>query len=126
MSSYNKVILIGNITRSPDVKTSSTGILIAKGSLAINGKGKKKNEVTYINFTAFDKLADIVQLYVKKGDRVLVEGTLSVSQYTGKDGSTKTSTDVIAETIQNLSPKRSEGYTPIPQQALEEDDEIAF
>jgi len=127
MAGYNKIILVGGITRDPNITFTASGIAMAKGTLAVSGRGKRSGEVTYINFTAFEKLAEICQLYVRKGDRLLVEGYLNVRDYIGKDGAKKISAEVVADVVQNLSPKRETTSSPEQQNASQEiEDEIPF
>ena len=87
----NRVILIGRLTREPDIKFSQSenGIMtVAKLSLAVTRKFKKNNEqdCDFINCTAFGKTAEIIQKFAKKGAKICVEGEWRTGSYTNKDG----------------------------------------
>jgi single-strand DNA-binding protein len=81
MANYNKVILIGNLTRDPEVRYTSKAMAIAKLSLAVNRywrdpNGEQKEEVTFVDVDAFGKQAETIGNYMKKGRPILVEGRL--------------------------------------------------
>lgn len=111
MKSVNLVILIGHLTHDPETKTvtsqTSVTTTIANFSIAINTKwktkdGEEKEEVDYYRIVAFNKLAETVEKYLKKGRKVYVRGHLSTSKYTTKEGQTRTSTEIIADDINML------------------------
>ncbi|MST00930.1 MAG: single-stranded DNA-binding protein, partial [Pedosphaera sp.] len=81
MASFNKVILIGNLTRDPELRYTSKGTAIAKIALAVNRNwtsetGEKKEEVTFVDVDAFGKQAEVIGQYLKKGRPIMVEGRL--------------------------------------------------
>jgi single-strand DNA-binding protein len=112
MASFNKVILVGNLTRDPEIKQTQSGGAVAKFAIAVNRKTKGGDETTFVDIVAWDsekyKLAEICGNYLKKGNSVLVEGRLVIRSYEDKDGNKRKSTEVVIDQMQMLTP-RSEG-----------------
>ena len=109
----NKVILIGNLTRDPELRTTPAGVNVCTFGIAVNRRrgGQSNNnqpEVDYFRITAWRQLGDLCQKYLAKGRKVCVTGTISVSTFEGRDGVTKASLEVTADDIEFLS-SRSEG-----------------
>jgi single-strand DNA-binding protein len=102
MASVNKVILMGNCGRDPEIRYLPSGKAVASISLATSTRRKDKNSGEYVEETQwhrvsfFDRMAEIAGEYVKKGRQVYVEGRLVYRKYTDKDGVEKNSTDIIA------------------------------
>jgi single-strand DNA-binding protein len=95
----NKVQLIGNLGKSPELKTTESGKKLVKFSVATNEmytnqKGEKVKETQWHNVVAWGKLADIAEKYLNKGTEVAVEGKLITKDYTDKDGNKKSSTEI--------------------------------
>jgi single-strand DNA-binding protein len=106
----NKALLIGNLTRDPEVKALPSGIQVASFSLATNRVWKDKNgakqeSVDYHNVVVFGRQAEIVGQYLKKGSSVYVEGRMQTRSWDASDGSKKYRTEVIADKIQ-FGPRR--------------------
>ena len=97
MKGINKAILIGNIGHTPEVKVTDGGLTICKLTLATNRQYKGENEVTWHNITAFGKAGELIGQYTKKGDGLYVEGRISNTSYTGKDGTKKYRSEVIVD-----------------------------
>jgi single-strand DNA-binding protein len=117
MSSVNKVILIGNIGRDPEVRHLPNGDAVANVALATSSKFKNKagemvEETEWHRVTFFGRLAEIVGEYLKKGRSVYVEGRLKTRKYTDKDGVEKYATDIIATEMQMLGGKEDSGQKP--------------
>ena len=120
----NKVILIGRLTREPEVRYSQhdSSMAIARFSLAVDRKFKKQgDEVTadFFNCTAFGKQAEFVEKYLKKGTKVVVTGRIQNDNYTNKDGQKVYSVQIMVEEIEFAESKASsqsnsgnEGSTP--------------
>lgn len=106
MAGVNKVIIVGNLTRDPEVKYSQSGMAICKLGVAVNERIKDGDEwkeaVEYFRVTLFGKQAENAGQYLQKGRSVYVEGRLKSDKYKDKDGVEKTSVEVIANTIQFL------------------------
>ena len=106
---YNKVFLIGNLTRDPEVRYTKSGIAVARFGMAVNRPASKasgeKGEVDFINIVAWRRLAEICKEYLKKGRPVAIEGSLQIQKYE-KDGEKKTFTEVVADNMQMLGRKQ--------------------
>jgi single-strand DNA-binding protein len=107
---YNKAFLIGNLTRDPELRYTSSGIPVARFAIAINRFGKKGGdgsgqEVDFINIVAWRRLAEICGEFLKKGMSVAIEGRLQIKEFTGRDGEKKTMTEVVADNMQMLGRK---------------------
>lgn len=123
MASLNKVQLIGNVTRDPEVRYLPSGQAVANIGIATSSKRKDKNtgetlETTeFHRVTFFDKLAEIVGEYVKKGSPLYVEGRLKYGKFTNKDGVEQNTCDIIADSMQLLGGKPSGESAGAPRQA---------
>lgn len=100
----NKVLLIGNVGQDPEFRQARSGTKIANLSLATNRTwkdkaGNKQEGVEWHRLTFFDRLAEIVEEYVGKGDRLYVEGRIQYSQTEGDDGVTRYWTDIIVREL---------------------------
>jgi single-strand DNA-binding protein len=115
MASVNKVILIGNCGRDPEVRYLPSGQAVANVSIATTSKRKDKTsgesveETQWHRVTFFDRLAEIVGEYVKKGRPIYVEGRLVYRKYTNKDGVEQNATDIIATEMQLLGGREGMG-----------------
>jgi len=104
---YNKVFLIGRLTRDPEVRYTSAGVAVARFTLAIN-RPTKEAEADFIRIVAWRKLAEICGEYLNKGKLISIEGRLQVSSYE-KNGKTVKSAEVIADNMQMLDRKGDSG-----------------
>ncbi len=116
MASFNKVVLVGNLTRDPELRYTPKGTAIAKIGLAVNRvwtneAGEKKEEVTFVDVDVFGRTAENVGQYMRKGRPILIEGRLKLDQWDDKQtGQKKSKLGVVAETVQFLgSPAGAEG-----------------
>jgi single-strand DNA-binding protein len=125
MASFNKVILMGNLTRDPELRYTPKGTAIAKIGLAVNRvwtneAGEKKEEVTFVDVDIFGRTAENVGQYMRKGRPILVEGRLKLDQWDDKQtGQKKSKLGVVAETVQFLgaAPGAGEGGAPAAPRA---------
>ncbi|MCB9871739.1 MAG: single-stranded DNA-binding protein [Planctomycetes bacterium] len=114
MANFNKVILLGNLTREIEVRYTQGGLAIAKFGMAINRRGSSKEgeakETTcFVDLTAFGKQAEVLEQYVSKGSPLFVEGRLEYSSWDDKNGGGKRSKlEVIVENFQFIG-ARGEG-----------------
>ena len=119
MSGVNKVIIVGNLGRDPEVRYSQSGMAICKLSVAVTErvkKGEAWEDVTeWFRVTCFGKQAENAGQYLQKGRQVYVEGRLKTDKYTDKDGVEKTSTEVVCNTLQFLGGKSEGGGDRAPQ-----------
>lgn len=117
MASVNKVILIGNLGRDPEIRYMPSGDAIANVAIATSFKSKDKNtgeqkeSTEWHRVSFFGRLAEIVGQYLKKGSTVYVEGRLQTRKYTDKDGIEKYATDIVAEQMQMLGGKHGDAST---------------
>jgi single-strand DNA-binding protein len=100
----NKVMIIGNLTRDPEVKSTPAGASVTSFSVATNfvwtdANGQKQEKAEYHNVVAWRKLADIIGQYLRKGSKVYIEGRLQTRDWTGQDGVKKYKTEIIAENM---------------------------
>jgi len=116
MASFNKVILVGNLTRDPELRYTPKGTAVAKIGLAVNRvwtteTGEKKEDVTFVDVDAFGRTAENVAQYMRKGSPMLVEGRLKLDQWDDKQtGQKRSKLGVVAEIVQFLgSPRSAEG-----------------
>lgn len=111
MPNLNKVMLMGNLTRDPEIKYTPKGTAIADFGLAINRNwktetGEKKEETTFVGCSAFGRVAEIIGEYCKKGNAIYVEGRLTQETWDDKaSGEKKSKTKVTVENIQLLGGK---------------------
>ena len=96
----NNIVLVGRTTRDPELKFGQSGKAFCKFTLAVN-RAYKKDEVDFINCTAFNKTAELIGEYVRKGNKCGVQGTLQMQRYE-KDGEKRTSYEVIVNQIEFL------------------------
>ena len=115
MASVNKVILLGNCGRDPEIRYLPSGQAVANISIATTSRRKDKNtgeniETTeWHRVTFFDKLAEIVGEYVKKGNPLYVEGRLKYGKFTNKDGHEQNTCDIVATEMQLLGSRQGAG-----------------
>ncbi len=99
MASFNKVILIGNMTSDPELKQSTSGVSVCSFSIAVNRKGAKNNECDFITIVAWRQTAEFVSRYFKKGKPILVCGQLQTRSWTDKQGNKRIATEVVADEV---------------------------
>jgi single-strand DNA-binding protein len=115
MPNLNKVMLIGNLTRDPEIKYTPKGTAIAAFGLAVNRNyttegGEKREEVTFIDLEAYARLAEIIGEYCKKGRPIFVEGRLKLDQWDDKQsGQKRSKMKVVVETMQLLGSREGGG-----------------
>ena len=114
----NKLTIIGNLTRDPELRTTSTGLNVCTFTVAVNRRRSSQNsnqpEADFFRVTAWRQLGENCQRYLAKGRKVCVVGSVSVQSYTANDGSTRFSLEVSAEDVEFLSSRNddSAGYAP--------------
>ncbi|MDX1295367.1 MAG: single-stranded DNA-binding protein [Sulfurimonadaceae bacterium] len=103
---FNKVILVGNLTRDIELRYSQAGMGIAKTAIATSRKftsnGEKKEEVCFIDVTFFGRSAEIANQYLRKGSKILVEGRLNFEQWVDQNGGKRSKHSVTVENMQML------------------------
>lgn len=116
MVSYNKVILIGNLTANPQLKYNQNGLAVANFTLAVNSKfatkdQNTKEEVGFFDIVVFGKQAENCSNYLSKGRSVLVEGRLSMNVWEDNEGKKKKKINIVASKVQFLTPKNQQQST---------------
>ncbi|MGB2768948.1 MAG: single-stranded DNA-binding protein [Candidatus Zixiibacteriota bacterium] len=138
MRGVNKVILIGNLGKDPELRYLPSGQAVTKFSLATGSRWKDKegqwqDRTDWHNIVAFGKTAEICNEYLKKGSQVYIEGRIQTRSYDDRDGNKKWITEIIAQTMQMLG-RKGEAEEEIPETAEEpqtgetksEDDDLPF
>jgi single-strand DNA-binding protein len=100
--SFNRITLVGNLTRDPEIRYVGSGAAVTKFTLAVNRRSKQQEETDYIDCVAWDKLAETCNTYLKKGMSCLVDGRLSIRSYETKEGEKRKATEVVVNTMQML------------------------
>ena len=104
----NKIILIGNLGRDPEMNVTADGTPFTKFTLAVNRRTKSSSgerETDWFNIVAWRQLAEICNTYLHKGSKVYIEGRLTQRKYTDKNGVERSAVDVIANDMEMLTPK---------------------
>ncbi len=123
--SLNKVMLIGNLTRDPEMRYTPQGTAVCTFGLATNRQwttdtGEKKEDAEFHNLVAWNKLAEICAQLLKKGRKVYVEGRLSTRSWQGQDGTQKQRTEVVISDMVILDRKTDEpSEVEIPEEVVE-------
>jgi single-strand DNA-binding protein len=103
---FNKVVLVGNLTRDIELRYTQSGTAIANSSIATSRKftsnGEKKEEVCFIDITFFGRSGEVANQYLRKGSKILVEGRLNFDQWVDNQGAKRSKHSVIVETMQML------------------------
>lgn len=131
--SVNRATLIGNVGNEPEIRTVGGGKKLAKVSLATSRtyndrSGQQQEKTEWHRLTFFDKLADVVEQYVHKGDRLYVEGRIEYSQTTDEKGNAKYWTDIIVHEMVMLggSEKREPAPAKAPAAPFDDSDDLPF
>jgi single-strand DNA-binding protein len=106
--SYNRVILVGNLTRDPEIRYTQSGKGVTKFTLAVNNP-RNKEETTFVDIVAWDRLGETCNTYLKKGSNTLVEGRLVIRSYDDKDGNKRKATEVVIDNMQMLGSRAGSG-----------------
>ena len=127
--SLNKVMLIGNVGQEPEVRVTPSGAKVAKVSLATNRSwkdksGLQKEDTQWHRLTFFGKLADVAEQWVRKGDRLYVEGRIEYSTTTGEDGTVRYWTDVIVNEMVMLGGDAKSGTPDMEARKAEPDPDL--
>lgn len=106
----NKIMLIGNLGKDPEMNYTPSGVAVTKFSLAVNrftksSAGEREKETEWFNIVAWRQLAETCNTYLHKGSKVYIEGRLQQRKYTDKNGVERTAIDVIANDMEMLTPK---------------------
>ena len=119
MASLNKVLLMGNLTRPPELRYTPSGAAVADMRLAVSRNyttqsGEKRDETAFLTVIAWGKTAENCSEYLDKGSQILVEGRIQTRDWEGKDGQKRSATEIVAERVQFLSRLKSGGSSAAP------------
>ena len=129
MASVNKVILIGNLGRDPEVKYTQSGTAVANLSLATNEvwtdkAGQKQERTEWHNIVAWSKLADLSKRFLAKGRQVYIEGRIQTREWDDKDGNKRRKTEIVASQMVLLGARpqgmENASSSPMPQRGVPE------
>lgn len=126
-ASLNKVMLIGNLTRDPELRYIPSGQGVASFSVAVNrtylaATGEKKEDVNFIRIVVWGKRAEVCHEYLKKGSPVFIEGRLQSRNWDAPDGTKRNTVEVVAQNVQFLS--RGSGKQDAPAMDAEREEAI--
>ncbi len=135
----NKVFLIGNLTRDPELSETNSGVSLCRFAIAVNRRfsgGDAERQTDFFNVTAFRWLADNIARFCKKGNKVAVVGSIQIRNYEDNNGQRRTFVDVVADDVEFLTPKNSgasdDDYAPAAPkkkpalEPFEDDGDIPF
>ncbi|OGC10722.1 hypothetical protein A3J90_05600 [candidate division WOR-1 bacterium RIFOXYC2_FULL_37_10] len=106
---YNKVFLVGNLARDPELRYTPAGVAVARFAIAVNRSKKSgESQADFISVVAWRRLAEICGEYLKKGRPIAVTGQLEVRSFIGKDGQQRTFSEVVLDDMQMLGKKPDE------------------
>ena len=121
--SLNKAVLIGNLTRDPELRYTPQGSAVCTFGLATNRQwttdsGEKKEDVEFHRLVAWNKLAEICAQLLKKGRKTYVEGRLQTRSWNAQDGAQRTTTEIVISEMILLDSRRDEGDYDVPDSAM--------
>ena len=108
----NKVFLIGNLTRDPEISETNNGVSVCHFAIAVNrsySSSDGERQTDFFNVTAWRGLADTVARYTKKGNKIAVTGSVQIRNYEDNQGQRRTAVDIIAQDVEFLSTKNAGG-----------------
>ena len=109
----NKIFIIGNLVRDPELRTTPSGVAVCTFTIAVNGR--KPDDTQFFRITTWRQTAENCQRFLAKGRKVAVAGAVSLNTYTAKDGTTKASLEVNADEVEFLTPRTADA-PPAPEQ----------
>jgi single-strand binding protein len=106
---FNKVVLVGNLTRDIELRYANTGLAVGRSAIAVTRKystnGEKREEICFVDITFFGKSAEIANQYLNKGSKILIEGVLKFEQWTDQNGQPRSKHSVSVESMEMLGSK---------------------
>jgi single-strand DNA-binding protein len=138
----NKVFLIGNLTRDPELTETASGVAVCHFAIAVNrnySSGEGERQTDFFNCTAWRATAETIARYTKKGNKVAVGGSIQLRNYEDNQGVKRTAVDIIVQDIEFLTPKSGDSFDDVADaprasapkkkptlQAMEDDSDIPF
>ena len=120
-SMINRVVLVGRLTKSPELRKTQNGTSVCKFTLAVNRRvtGQGQPDADFISCVAWNKTADLMLQYLNKGSLIGIEGRLQTGRFTNNNGETIYTCDVMVDSLQFLDPKKSDGQSNDNQEPRE-------
>ena len=100
MPNFNKIVLVGNLTRDWEMRKTQGGMAVGKTGIAVNRKSREKEETMFVDVVAFGQVAETLSKHTGKGRPLLVEGRLSLQQWEDKDGNRRSKHEVVLDSFQ--------------------------
>lgn len=111
----NKVFLIGNLTRDPEMRSTQSGVPVCNFSIAVNRRFRNaqtgQQETDFLNIVAWRQLAELCGRYLTKGSKVAVTGSIQTRTYEAQDGSKRSAFDIVADEVEFLAPQNQQRST---------------
>lgn len=111
----NKVFLIGNLTKDPEMRSTQSGVAVCNFTIAVNRRFRNsqtgQQETDFLNVIAWRQLAELCAKYLAKGRKVAVAGNIQTRTYEAKDGSKRTAWDIVADEVEFLTPQNQQSST---------------
>ena len=135
MAGVNKVILVGNLGKDPEIRYLDNGVAVANFSLATtesykNKSGERVSQTEWHNVVLWRGLAEVAEKYLKKGASVYIEGKIKTRKWEDKDGNTRYNTEILADSMNMLGSKQSQESSPLsaPKSVIADDklDDLPF
>ena len=125
MRGFSKAIITGNLTRDPELRNTPSGASVCSFSVAVNrvyrdASGEQKEDVSFIDCSAWGKLAEMISQYAKKGTGVLVSGRLDQRSFEGKDGVRRSRVEIVVEDFNFTGAAREKGGSKYSENAMPE------
>lgn len=119
---FNKIVLVGNLTRDIELRYSQTGMAISKSAIATSRKfkasnGEQKEEVCFVDITFFGRSAEVANQYLRKGSKLLTEGRLIFDQWVDQNGQKRSKHSVVVDNMQMLDNKSENNFQSTGNQA---------
>ena len=113
----NKLMIIGNLTKDPEIRTTSTGKNVCTFTVAVNRRKKLEGQpdADYFRVSAWDQMGENCQRFLNKGKKVCVIGRVSVRTYKANDGETRASLEVLADDVEFVSAKKEDEAQPVAE-----------
>ena len=121
----NSVVLVGRLTKDVDLRYTNNQTVVGRFALAVDRFGKDKG-ADFINCVAFDKKAEVLQMYTHKGDKIAVIGRIQTGSYTNKNGQTVYTTDVIVNEIEFCKDRKAEPKEERPDDISQLEEDLPF
>ncbi|MDR1394711.1 MAG: single-stranded DNA-binding protein [Deltaproteobacteria bacterium] len=114
MAGVNKVILVGNLGKDPEMRKSQNGLSITNFTMATTERRSNEDHTEWHRIVLFDRLAEVAKEYLRKGSQVFIEGRLQTKSWEDSSGNKRTTTEIIGSNMVMLSPRRDGGASASP------------